>query len=46
MTVVWMIAAMLALVLMHNTALGYARVCPACGGRQRHHRKCPYREDA
>jgi hypothetical protein len=41
-----MIAAMLALLLMHNTVVGCSRACPACGGRTRHHRSCPYREDA
>ena len=44
MTLTVAIAAMLALLLMHNQVMGYWRACPACGGRERHHSTCPYRE--
>lgn len=44
MTVSLAIAGMLALGLMHARIAGYWRSCPACGGRERHHSTCPYRE--
>ena len=46
MTVSLVIAAMLALIVMHNRITGYSRSCPACGGRERHHSTCPYREES
>lgn len=45
MTAAWIIAAMFALLVMHNTITGYSRACPGCGGRERHHATCPYRDE-
>ena len=44
MTVFLAIAAMLALIAMHRGIMSSWRSCPACGGRDRHHATCPYRE--
>ena len=44
-TVTLAIAAMLALLAMNNRIASYWRSCPACGGRERHHATCPYREE-
>jgi hypothetical protein len=45
MTEAFVIAAMFALILMHNLVLGDPRCCPMCGGRRNHHDTCPFNRD-